>query len=183
MIWWTGANETTGQAALRSPGCLLHHPRLGHHLHLHQDAAGRLHAGRDHVLTGCSWRCWCCSSSARRACPGADWIARWLSSEWKFMAAGLCGVTLYFLFQNIALSYTLAANVSVLISVAPLFTALVSRGILHEKLKSQLLPRLHRCHRRHHPDCLQRQPGAQAQSPGRPALDPGGAGHGRSTAC
>ena len=59
-----------------------------------------------------------------------------LRSEWKVMAAGLCGVTLYFLFQNTALSYTLTANVSVLISVAPLFTALVSRAILHERLKT-----------------------------------------------
>jgi len=56
--------------------------------------------------------------------------------EWKIMAAGLCGVTLYFLFQNIALSYTLAANVSVLVSVAPLFTAFVSWVILKEKLKA-----------------------------------------------
>jgi drug/metabolite transporter (DMT)-like permease len=61
---------------------------------------------------------------------------QWLRSEWKLMAAGLCGVTLFFLFQNIALSYTLAANVSVLISVAPLFTALVSRLFLNEKLKA-----------------------------------------------
>ncbi len=52
------------------------------------------------------------------------------------MAAGLCGVTLFFLFQNIALTYTLAANVSVLVSVAPLFTALLSRAFLHEKLKT-----------------------------------------------
>ncbi len=35
---------------------------------------------------------------------------RTLQDEWKIMAAGLCGVTLYFLFQNIGLSYTLAAN-------------------------------------------------------------------------
>jgi drug/metabolite transporter (DMT)-like permease len=59
-----------------------------------------------------------------------------LKSEWKVMAAGLCGVTLFFLFQNIALTYTLAANVSVLVSVAPLFTALLSRAFLHEKLKA-----------------------------------------------
>jgi drug/metabolite transporter (DMT)-like permease len=38
------------------------------------------------------------------------------------------------MFQNIALQYTLAANVGVLISVAPLFTALVSRIVLDEKL-------------------------------------------------
>lgn len=52
--------------------------------------------------------------------------------ELKFMAAGLCGVTLYMLFQNTALSYTLASNVSVLVSVAPLFTALVARIFLRE---------------------------------------------------
>jgi drug/metabolite transporter (DMT)-like permease len=59
-----------------------------------------------------------------------------LLDELRFMAAGLCGVTLFFLFQNIALTYTLAANVSVLVSVAPLFTALVSRLLLNEKLKA-----------------------------------------------
>jgi len=59
-----------------------------------------------------------------------------LRDELRIMAAGLCGVTLYFLFQNLALSYTLAANVSVLTSVAPLFTILVSRPGLNEKLKA-----------------------------------------------
>ena len=63
----------------------------------------------------------------------------WLRDEWKLMAAGLCGVTLFFLFQNIALSYTLTANVSVLVSVTPLFTALVSRAIFKEKLKANFL--------------------------------------------
>jgi drug/metabolite transporter (DMT)-like permease len=56
-----------------------------------------------------------------------------LREELKYMAAGLCGVTLYMLFQNTALSYTLASNVSVLISVAPLFTALVARIFLKEE--------------------------------------------------
>ena len=64
---------------------------------------------------------------------------RALQDEGKIMAAGLCGVTLYFLFQNIALSYTLAANVSVLISTVPLFTALVSRAFLNERLKANFL--------------------------------------------
>ncbi|MCA1899902.1 MAG: DMT family transporter [Chloroflexi bacterium] len=59
-----------------------------------------------------------------------------LRGEWKAMAAGLCGVTLFFLLQNAALSYTLAANVSVLLSVIPLCTALVSRVVLKEKLKA-----------------------------------------------
>lgn len=46
------------------------------------------------------------------------------TQEVLFAAAGLCGVTLYFLMENFALTYTLAANVSVIIAVAPFFTAL-----------------------------------------------------------
>jgi len=41
--------------------------------------------------------------------------------------SGLCGVTLFFLFQNIALTYTLASNASVLISVSR-FLQRFSRG-------------------------------------------------------
>lgn len=59
-----------------------------------------------------------------------------LRSEWKSMLAGLCGVTLFILFQNTALTYTLTANVSVLISTNPLFTALASRVFLQERLKA-----------------------------------------------
>lgn len=47
--------------------------------------------------------------------------------ELTFAAAGLCGVTLYFLLENIALTYTMASNVGVIISTAPFFTALLSR--------------------------------------------------------
>jgi drug/metabolite transporter (DMT)-like permease len=58
---------------------------------------------------------------------------RSLKEELTFAGAGLCGVTLFFLFQNTALSYTQAANVSVLISVAPFFTAILSRLILKDE--------------------------------------------------
>lgn len=51
----------------------------------------------------------------------ADW-----RQELTFMLAGLCGITLYYLLENIALTYTQAANVSVIISAAPFFTLLVS---------------------------------------------------------
>ena len=44
--------------------------------------------------------------------------------ELVFAAAGLTGVCLYFLMENVALSYTTAANVGVIVSAAPLFTAL-----------------------------------------------------------
>ena len=50
--------------------------------------------------------------------------------EWYFAAAGLCGVTLYYLFENIALTYTLASNVGVIISIAPFFTWQVEHIIL-----------------------------------------------------
>ncbi len=47
-----------------------------------------------------------------------------IKQEGLFAAAGMCGVTLYFLMENFALTYTLAANVSIIIAVAPFFTAL-----------------------------------------------------------
>lgn len=46
------------------------------------------------------------------------------SHEVYFLLAGLCGVSLYYLLENIALTYTLASNVGVIISIAPFFTAL-----------------------------------------------------------
>lgn len=56
-----------------------------------------------------------------------------IKNEGLFMAAGLTGVTLYFIFQNTALDYTQASNVGVLISVAPLFTGLVSATLLRDE--------------------------------------------------
>lgn len=53
--------------------------------------------------------------------------------EWYFAAAGLCGVTLYFLLENIALTYTMATNVGVIISIAPFFTAMFTRWFLKGK--------------------------------------------------
>ena len=58
--------------------------------------------------------------------------------ELLLMAAGLCGVTLYFLLENIALTYTLASNVGIIISIAPLLTAVLAHYLLHgEKLRPQ----------------------------------------------
>jgi Permeases of the drug/metabolite transporter (DMT) superfamily len=54
--------------------------------------------------------------------------------ELMFAGAGLCGVTLYFLFENIALTYTLITNVAIIVSLAPFFTAMLSRIFLKEKL-------------------------------------------------
>lgn len=46
--------------------------------------------------------------------------------ELIFAAGGLCGVTLYYLLENIALTITTTANVGVIISIAPFFTAILS---------------------------------------------------------
>ena len=45
--------------------------------------------------------------------------------ELYFASAGLCGVTLYFLLENIALTYTFASNVGVIVVIAPFFTAIL----------------------------------------------------------
>ena len=63
-----------------------------------------------------------------------------IKQELMFAAAGLCGVMLYFLCENIALTYTLASNVGVIVSIAPFFTALFSHWLLgDEKLKANFL--------------------------------------------
>jgi drug/metabolite transporter (DMT)-like permease len=61
-----------------------------------------------------------------------------VKEELTFAAAGLCGICLYYLLENIALTYTLASNVGVIISVAPFFTAILSRIFMksEEKLKA-----------------------------------------------
>lgn len=58
-----------------------------------------------------------------------------LNQELYFVAAGLFGVTLYFLLENIALTYTLASNVGVIVSIGPFFTAIFAHLFLEsEKL-------------------------------------------------
>lgn len=60
-----------------------------------------------------------------------------IKQELMFAGAGLCGVTLYFLLENIALTYTLASNVGIIVSIAPFFTAIFSHWFLDdEKLKA-----------------------------------------------
>lgn len=55
--------------------------------------------------------------------------------ELVFAGAGICGVTFYFLFENIALTYTQASNVGVLVSISPFITAVLAQTFLGEKLK------------------------------------------------
>lgn len=53
--------------------------------------------------------------------------------ELIFALAGLCGITLYYLLENIALTYSMASNIGVIISIAPFFTAILTHFILKEK--------------------------------------------------
>lgn len=60
--------------------------------------------------------------------------------ELTFAAAGLCGICLYYLLENMALTFTLASNVGVIISVAPFFTAILAHLFMkksEEKLRPQ----------------------------------------------
>ena len=50
-----------------------------------------------------------------------------------FAVAALTGVVLYQLTENIAINYTNASNVSVIVSICPLFTAIISQIFLKEK--------------------------------------------------
>ncbi len=44
--------------------------------------------------------------------------------------AGLCGITIYYAFENIALQYSTASNIGVIVSTAPLFTAIFASFFL-----------------------------------------------------
>lgn len=61
-----------------------------------------------------------------------------MRQEITFAAAGLCGVCLYYLLENIALTYTMASNVGVIISIAPFFTAILSHLCVPEEEKLQV---------------------------------------------
>lgn len=50
-----------------------------------------------------------------------------------YALAGLSGVVLYQFSENVALSFTTASNVSVIVSICPLFTAILSQIIFKEK--------------------------------------------------
>jgi len=63
-----------------------------------------------------------------------------VKDELLFVLSGLCGGSLYFIFENTALQITLASNVSLIICTSPIFTALLASLIFKgEKLKSGLL--------------------------------------------
>lgn len=67
-------------------------------------------------------------------------FAKSIKDELLFVAAGLCGGSLYFVFENTALQITLASNVSLIICTSPIFTAFLSYLMYRkEKLKASLI--------------------------------------------
>ena len=76
------------------------------------------------------------------------WLALWLlwptplklRGGWKeellFLGAGLSGATVYQLLENLAIHFTNAGNVCILVSICPVFTALLSRWLLRERVLS-----------------------------------------------
>lgn len=60
------------------------------------------------------------------------------TQELTFALAGLCGICLYYLLENIALTYTMASNVGVIISIAPCFTAILSGLFLRQQEKPRI---------------------------------------------
>lgn len=59
---------------------------------------------------------------------GTNW-----RQELTYAAAGASGVTFYFLLENVSLTYTMASNVSLIISTAPFFTAILTRLVSKEE--------------------------------------------------
>lgn len=55
-------------------------------------------------------------------CP--KWFFRW-REEWRFLVLALFSNTLYYLAENTALTLTQTTNVSILVSTAPIFTAVI----------------------------------------------------------
>ena len=55
-----------------------------------------------------------------------------LKREGMFALAGLTGICLYYLMENIALTYTMASNVGVIVSIAPFFTAILGHIVFKD---------------------------------------------------
>ena len=56
-----------------------------------------------------------------------------IKEELLFMGAGLCGITIYQFVENIAIYFTAANNVSIIVPTCPMFTAIIAAIFLHEK--------------------------------------------------
>ncbi len=55
-----------------------------------------------------------------------------LRRDWRLIAAGLIGIFIYYLLDNYSVKHTFATNASLLMTISPIFTALISRYIAKE---------------------------------------------------
>ena len=60
-------------------------------------------------------------------------VRGFMEERW-FMLAGVTGIALYYLLENIALTFTTASIVGVVVAAAPLFTGIASALVLKERL-------------------------------------------------
>lgn len=59
-----------------------------------------------------------------------------IKNELYYAAAGLSGTTIYQFFENTALSYTYASNVSIIVSTVPLFAGMIAVFVFKEKMNT-----------------------------------------------
>ena len=66
-----------------------------------------------------------------------------LSNNWKdelqFLICGLCAGSLYFVTENYALKHTTAGNVSLLVAISPVFTAVLLSVVYKTRMKSGVI--------------------------------------------
>lgn len=62
-----------------------------------------------------------------------------LREEGAFLLMGLAGCSLYFYTENTALTHTLAANVSIIVAAAPIFTAILAHFVGEERFSRRTL--------------------------------------------
>ena len=61
------------------------------------------------------------------------------SHEWLFIAAGITGVTLYYLMENVALTFANASVVGVLVAVSPLSTTAIAFSLGRERISARFV--------------------------------------------
>lgn len=105
------------------------HPHLGDHIYLHKNTSHRFSAGGNSLLPLCH------GVAALLLIFPRSLGKTSLRQELTFAAAGLTGICLYYLLENIALTCTSASNVGVIVSAAPFFTGIMTHIFLKEEEK------------------------------------------------
>lgn len=64
-------------------------------------------------------------------------VWRSVKTELLYLIAGICGITLYFIFENVALLYTYSSNAALLVTASPLFTVLIASFVFKTQAFNQ----------------------------------------------